>query len=157
VRALNECARSHSCRSVHSVWWCAHGHKGAQRECTRARNNVRSIALVQVCVRKLGICARANMSELEHRHVSRIECTICVLEPRVLVMKFKQNKINSIAKIFIRQKTNKKTVFFFFTPLNLNDALSPMWQDIQYRGMRNRNVQRPRHPPNLNTKTPVKD
>jgi hypothetical protein len=56
------------------------------------------------------------MSELERRHVSRIDCTICALEPKVLVMKFKQNKINNIAKNFIRQKTNKKTVFFFHTP-----------------------------------------
>jgi hypothetical protein len=40
-------------------------------DCTRA----------SVCVCKLGICARANMSELECRPVSRIERTTCALEP----------------------------------------------------------------------------
>jgi hypothetical protein len=43
------------------------------------------------------------------------------------------------------------------TPPNLNDTLSPMWQEIHYSGMRNRDEQSPRRPPNLNIKTPVKN
>jgi hypothetical protein len=43
------------------------------------------------------------------------------------------------------------------TPPNINDTLSPMWQEIHYSRMRNRRVQNPRHPSNLNIKTSVKN
>jgi hypothetical protein len=53
--------------------------------------------------------------------------------------------------------TKKKQTKCLSTPSNLNDTLSPIWQEIHYSGMRNRNMPRPRRPPNLNIKTPVKD
>jgi hypothetical protein len=55
-----------------------------------------------------------------------------------------------------KTKQNKTDKVFFHTP-NLNDTLSPMWQEIHYSGMRNQRVQSPRRPPNLNIKTPVKN
>jgi hypothetical protein len=78
---------------------------------------------------------------------------------------------NKKKKIFIyRQKqiyidknktkqVNKQTkqTKYLSTPLNLYDTLSPMWQEIHYSGMRNRDEQSPRRPPNLNIKTPVKN
>jgi hypothetical protein len=35
------------------------------------------------------------------------------------------------------------------TPPNLNDTLSPMWQEIHYSGMRTRDEQSPRRSPKL--------
>ena len=56
-----------------------------------------------------------------------------------------------------RPKQTKRQTECLSTPLNLNDTLSPMWQEIHYSGMRNRRVQSSRRPPNLNIKTPVKN
>jgi hypothetical protein len=56
-----------------------------------ALDHTRASVCVCVCVQKLGIYARTNMSELERRLVFGIERTICALEPRVPVMNFKQS------------------------------------------------------------------
>jgi hypothetical protein len=49
-------------------------------------------------------------------------------------------------------KQTKRQTECLSTPPNLNDTLSQMWQEIHYSGMRNQDVQSPRHPPNLNIK-----
>jgi hypothetical protein len=56
-------------------------------------------------------------------------------------------------QVIYKQKQTKETDRVFVHTPNLNDTLSPMWKEIQYSGMRNWDVQRPRHPPNLNIKT----
>ena len=67
-----------------------------------------------------------------------------------------QQHSNKIKKFINRQKqakqqikqTNRQTECLS-TPPNINDTLSPMWQEIQYSGMRNQSVQRSRRPPEL--------
>jgi hypothetical protein len=76
VRPLNECNRVHALDRTHAeVCTVCDG--------ALVRPWVHSIVLVQMCVCILGIYARANMSELEHRLVSGIKRTICALEPSV--------------------------------------------------------------------------
>ena len=78
--------------------------------------------------------------------------------------KQKQNIYIYIYIYIYRQKQTKQQIKqikrqteCLSTPSNLNGTLSPMWQEIQYSGIRNWSVQRSRRPPNLNTKTPVRN
>jgi hypothetical protein len=48
-----------------------------------------------------------------------------------------------------QNKQIKRQTECLSTPPNLNDTLSPMWQEIHYSGMRTRDEQSPRHSPKL--------
>jgi hypothetical protein len=48
-----------------------------------------------------------------------------------------------------KKKKKKKQTECLSTPQNLNDTLSPMWQEIHYSGMRTRDEQSPRRSPKL--------
>jgi hypothetical protein len=60
-------------------------------------------------------------------------------------------------KIKQANKQIKRQTECLSTPPNLNDTLSPIWQEIHYSGMRNRDEQSSRRPSNLNIKTPIKN
>jgi hypothetical protein len=132
---------------------CAQGHTA---RCTRACSNVYTCK--SVCV-KMGLCARANVSELE-----RNPCIASALDRRVhsiagyrnLKQKIKINKANNLKnlKFYTNNKTKQKENSAFSSiPPNLSDILFLMCQKLQCPVMRNQNVQRPRHPPNFNTNT----
>jgi hypothetical protein len=85
----------------------------------------------------------------------QLQCKLCP-NNNIITNKKKKNLYTDKNKTKQVNKQTKQTKCLS-TPPNLNDTLSPMWQEIHYSGMRNRDEQNPRRPPNLNIRTPVKN
>jgi hypothetical protein len=87
--------------------------------------------------------------------IPQLRCKLCPIK-NIAINKKKKFYIQAKTNIYKQKQTKRQTECLSTSP-NLNDTLSPMWQEIHYSGMRYRDMPRPRHPPNLNIKTPVKD
>jgi hypothetical protein len=90
------------------------------------------------------------VSELERKPMYAIKRLARVLDLKVQNNKKQTKKNNKFFYTNNKKQTKRTSVF---TLPNLNDTLSPMWQEIQYPRKKNRNVQRLRCPPNFNTNT----